>query len=142
MDETGQGNNLSEIRPLSERQRSCLLLVAQGKTSKEIGRLLSLSPSTVDSHIRIAIERLGSRDRMSAARQVFFDMNAKNAVLNSVSEPIISRSMWVLPPLGGVVNRLSARRRMFHIIQIALFGIMGMTAAVVTIAGLVNLFGR
>ena len=117
------------------------MLVAQGKTSKEIGRVLSLSPSTIDSHIRTAVERLGAMDRTSAARQVLAAEQKDGAI-----EPTHSKAGWWSlikpPPLGGVVNELSARRRIFHVVQIALLGVMGMTAAVVTIAGLVNLFRR
>lgn len=135
--------SLSNARArLSERQRQCLDLVGQGFTSKEIGRQIGLSPSTVDNHIRAALERLNLTDRATAARA----LQALDAQQESNLHPPQAQqhlpSLFALPPLGGSVNRLSARRRVWHIVQIALFGIMGMTAAVITISGLVNLFSR
>jgi DNA-binding CsgD family transcriptional regulator len=126
---------------LSTRQRQCLDRVGQGYTSKEIGRQLGLSPSTVDSHIRAALERLNMSDRAEAARFVNLgrDLEVDKEPAVVATDPV-PRSFFRLPPLGGSVNDLSTRRRVWHIVQIALMGIMGMTAAVITIAGLVNLF--
>jgi DNA-binding CsgD family transcriptional regulator len=53
---------------LTRRQRECLQLVSAGFTSKEIARKLSISPSTVDNHLRDATLRLGKRSRVQAAR--------------------------------------------------------------------------
>ncbi|GAA0727022.1 helix-turn-helix domain-containing protein [Sphingomonas japonica] len=50
----------------SERQQQCLSLSAQGLTSKEIGRRLSISHHTVESHITAAKIALGSRSRSEA----------------------------------------------------------------------------
>jgi DNA-binding CsgD family transcriptional regulator len=123
---------------LSERQRQCLDGVAKGMTSKQIARDLGLSPSTVDNHIRLAIERLGAPDRAAAAQML------RGEVGTDVHRKSVPQKygLFTLPPLGGVKNELDARQRVFHIVQIALLGIMGMAAAVITIAGLVNLFGR
>jgi hypothetical protein len=107
-------------------------------TSKQIGRELDLSPSTVDNHIRLAIERLGASDRADAAQIA----RAADGAQQSTRPAPQKLSLFALPPLGGVKNELDARQRIFHIVQIALLGIMGMAAAVITIAGLVNLFGR
>jgi DNA-binding CsgD family transcriptional regulator len=131
-------NRAPAIDRLSERQRQCLELVAKGYTSKEIGRQLGLSPSTIDSHVSGALERLNMSDRGEASRLV-----RESQKLNRSAMPTgeaSGRSPLRLPPLGGVENNLSPRRRVWHIVQIALIGIMGMTAAVITIAGLVNLF--
>jgi DNA-binding CsgD family transcriptional regulator len=59
----GRGN----IR-LTRRQRQCLQCVSDGMTSKEIARALSISPSTVDNHLREAIMRMGMNGRVEAAR--------------------------------------------------------------------------
>jgi DNA-binding CsgD family transcriptional regulator len=123
---------------LSDRQRQCLGLVADGYTSKEIGRQLSLSPSTIDSHVRSALTVLNMSDRIVASR--FLRESQKSGFIEMPTTHAGDRSLFRLPPLGGSVNNLSARRRIWHIVQIALIGIMGMTAAVITIAGLVNLF--
>lgn len=142
MDENGGAANISALTRLSAQQRACLRLVAEGKTSKEIGRVLALSPSTVDSHVRAAIDRLGARDRVTAARQLMAYEQNQTPSVQDLSDKGRQRSLFSLPPLGGVRNDLSVRRRIYHVVQIAMLGIMGMAAAVVTIAGLVNLFSR
>ena len=48
------------IAQLTERQKDCLRLVGQGFTSKEIGRELDLSPSTVDNHVASAVPVLNA----------------------------------------------------------------------------------
>lgn len=142
---------------LSERQRQCLELVASGYTSKQIGRELQISPSTVDNHLSAALERLGMNNRADAARAMRASASAAQAdiVEASASPPALDprpspsqglsqrlRGALPLPPLGGAENRLSLRHRYLHVIQIALLGTMGMTAIVMTIAGLVQLFSR
>jgi DNA-binding CsgD family transcriptional regulator len=128
---------------LSERQRECLELVGQGLTSKEIARKLNLSPSTVDNHVRSALERLSIDDRRAAARIL---QEQRTPVAQTTGPPQSYEkepfSLFALPPLGGRLNQLSMHRRAWHIIQIALMGVMGMTAVIITIAGLVNLFRR
>lgn len=141
MDETLQSPRVR----LSERQRQCLELVGEGHTSKEIGRRLGLSPSTVDNHIRSALERLNVSNRATAVRamRAMRATGSADGTARAASAiDLRSFSPFALPPLGGAVNNLSSRRRVWHIVQIALFGIMGMTASVITIAGLVNLFSR
>ncbi|MCB9001257.1 MAG: response regulator transcription factor [Bacteroidales bacterium] len=44
---------------LTEREREILHLVAKGKTSKEIGEILSISKHTVDTHRRRILEKVG-----------------------------------------------------------------------------------
>lgn len=142
---------------LSERQRQCLALVGEGFTSKQIARELALSPSTVDNHLRAALERLGLNSRTDAARALRSARReqdespgpAADADEAVVPPPIIQPTApsglrgWLrLPRLGGVENRLSLGQRYFHVGQIALLGTMIMAALVLTIAGLVHLFNR
>jgi DNA-binding NarL/FixJ family response regulator len=49
------------------RQREVLALVAEGATTREIGRRLGLAPDTVEATIRAAMRRLGARTRIEAA---------------------------------------------------------------------------
>ncbi len=57
----------SPPRPiLRPRQRECLYWASQGKSSVDIGRMLSLSSRTVDEHIRGACRTLGVRTRVQA----------------------------------------------------------------------------
>lgn len=51
---------------LSRRERQCLGLVADGLSSKEIGRQLDLSPRTVELHIARAMARLQAANRSEA----------------------------------------------------------------------------
>lgn len=53
---------------LSEAQRHCLRLVAQGFSSKEIARPLGLHYRTIDARLDRARKRLGEADRAAAAR--------------------------------------------------------------------------
>jgi len=55
---------------LNEKQRACLRLVLQLKTSKEIARELGISPHTVDRRLKDAMERLGAASRFEAAQML------------------------------------------------------------------------
>jgi DNA-binding CsgD family transcriptional regulator len=52
---------------LTARERQIVLLVGDGLSSREIGQRLGLAPSTVDSHVRAAMAKLGARTRRQAA---------------------------------------------------------------------------
>jgi DNA-binding NarL/FixJ family response regulator len=52
--------------PLSARELEVLRLVAQGLSSKTIGRRLSLSPSTVNHHMQSVFNKLGVDTRAQA----------------------------------------------------------------------------
>jgi two-component system, NarL family, response regulator NreC len=54
---------------LSEREREIFQLIAEGKTNKEIAALLSVSPSTVETHCAHIMEKL---DLHSAAEIVLY----------------------------------------------------------------------
>lgn len=54
------------IKPLSERQASCLHWAAMGKTSWETARILGVSESTVNFHLCNACDKLGVRGRRAA----------------------------------------------------------------------------
>jgi DNA-binding CsgD family transcriptional regulator len=51
---------------LSPRERQVLALLAGGATIERIAGLLSMSPSTVKTHLRNALRRLGARHRVHA----------------------------------------------------------------------------
>jgi two-component system, NarL family, response regulator NreC len=53
---------------LSVREEEVLRLVAQGKTSREVGQLLEISPRTVDNHRRNIMEKLGVNDVVSLTK--------------------------------------------------------------------------
>ena len=51
---------------LTRRERDCLLWVAEGKTTWEIGQILRISENTVLYHIKNAQEKLGAVIRIHA----------------------------------------------------------------------------
>lgn len=119
---------------LTARQRQCLELAGDGLTSKEIGRQLIISPSTVDNHIQAASDKLGARNRADAVR-IFRTLDApENPPLQTPKLGLFS-----LPPIGGEENRLSKWQRAFHILQIAVFAVIAVSAAILTIAGVVHI---
>ena len=52
----------SPLARLSAREREVLQLVTEGKTTKEIGRMLSLSPKTVETYRSRLMAKLGIKD--------------------------------------------------------------------------------
>jgi DNA-binding NarL/FixJ family response regulator len=44
---------------LSKREREVIKLIALGKSSKEIGRIMDISPRTVDTYRKRLMEKLG-----------------------------------------------------------------------------------
>ena len=60
------GDNLGFER-LTPREREILRLIAQHRQSKEIARLLRLSPKTVEMHVLSARRRVGGLNRRDAA---------------------------------------------------------------------------
>ncbi len=133
------------IARLTERQKDCLRLVAQGYTSKEIGRLLAISPATVDNHVRDALGILQVASRAEAARLLAAAEQETPAdpgydqplisQLSRLAEPLPAdpqagpadspRRRWrdrLIPPLGGARNSLGPEARLFAIIQVAVLG--------------------
>ena len=54
----GEGKPSFEIDPLTTREREVVKLIAEGKSSKEIADLLSISARTVDNHRANIMEKL------------------------------------------------------------------------------------
>lgn len=55
-----------ETSPLSERERECIFWVAEGKTTEEVGVILGVSPSTVNTYLGSVMQKLGARNRALA----------------------------------------------------------------------------
>lgn len=55
-------------RQLTRRQSQCATLVAKGMSSKEIGRELGISPSTVDNHIASIMQQFNLPNRAAIVR--------------------------------------------------------------------------
>jgi DNA-binding NarL/FixJ family response regulator len=62
----GSGNSNGSVKALSSRESEILSLLAQGLTGEQIAKRLVLSPETVRTHIRNAMEKLGARTRTEA----------------------------------------------------------------------------
>src|ERR1700679_3168680 len=56
----------ARLEALTQRERDCLRLVLDQLSSKEIGRTLGISPTSVDTHVRRAREKLGVDERYAA----------------------------------------------------------------------------
>ncbi len=54
------------VRKPSRREREVLALLARGSTDTQIAEVLSLSPATVQTHVRNAKAKLGARTRAQA----------------------------------------------------------------------------
>lgn len=57
--------DLSETRPLvdlNRRERQVAMLMAEGRTSKEIARLLEISPRTIEAHRASLLQKLNARN--------------------------------------------------------------------------------
>lgn len=62
------GREKSPLERLSGREREILQLVVEGKSSAEIGRILSLSPKTVETYRSRLMEKLGIKDLPSLVK--------------------------------------------------------------------------
>lgn len=60
--EYGKGTKRDLLATLSPRQREVLRLIAEGRTTKQIGQLLEISAKTVETHRAQLMERLDIRD--------------------------------------------------------------------------------
>ena len=56
------------IESLTEREREILVLLAQGRTAKEIADVLQISPKTVDFHRGNLMQKLGLHNRVDLTR--------------------------------------------------------------------------
>jgi DNA-binding CsgD family transcriptional regulator len=63
----GKGMNPDRIERLTDKQRQCLRLVYAHKETKEIARILGLSPDGVTQRIKAAMRTLGVDKRRDAA---------------------------------------------------------------------------
>jgi DNA-binding CsgD family transcriptional regulator len=66
LDAQRQVDAASDVR-LNPRERDVLALVASGKTNREVGAVLSISPRTVQKHLEHVYDKLGIRRRAGAA---------------------------------------------------------------------------
>jgi DNA-binding NarL/FixJ family response regulator len=60
-------DSLARVFPLTAREAEVLYWVIQGKTNRDIGEILSLSPRTVHKHLEHVFDKLGVETRTAAA---------------------------------------------------------------------------
>jgi hypothetical protein len=123
--------------------------VAEGYTSKEIGRRLGIAYSTVDNHLLAAVQILEVTGRAEAARQLLHHEQLLGQELPRQSEGLAASvgpfddrlqateaqgmRRTLLPPIGGHENDLSPSQRVFAIARIALFATLVFVACVIVI---------
>ncbi len=66
-DADGQAAILRRQYSLTTREAEVLLWIAQGKTNRDVGEILGLSPRTVNKHLEQIYQKLGVENRASAA---------------------------------------------------------------------------
>lgn len=91
---------------LTKRQRECLRLVGQMRTSKQIAATLGISPHTVDGHVNEAVATLEAGTRYEAAR-LFLAHESTPQRLTGQPEPLASEvesAPSEVGPLAGPVN--------------------------------------
>lgn len=133
--------------PLSVRQAECLAWASKGMTSKEIGREIGISPSTVDTHLRVASAKLQVGNRRQAIRQMTNPDGCSKAFDECLPQAsdLLSQStasIGFFPPLGGSPNTLPIGTRLVMVGRVALLGTMALAAIVTTISGVVSILSR
>lgn len=66
---------LTEAFALTQREAEVLFWVAKGKTNRDIGLILSMSPRTVNKHLEHVYIKLGVETRTAAANKVMRPLN-------------------------------------------------------------------
>ncbi len=142
------------ISRLTERQRACLELVALGFTSKQIGRKLGISHSTVDNHVLAATQLLGVADRREAGRLVtdagqqlprqapgLTDReNSSNVGLQQAMKSPVSAGLKLLPPVGGQLNEQTLGHKTVQILSIAFLSTLAIISMALLISGAFKAF--
>jgi DNA-binding CsgD family transcriptional regulator len=143
-----------KILRLTERQRACLELVAMGFTSKQIGRKLGISHSTVDNHILIATQTLGVADRREAGRLVVGSGQQlpRQALGLSDGEELANltgrdagripgtSSLRLIPPVGGQTNEQTLAYKTVQILSIAVLSTLAVISMALIISGAFKAF--
>jgi DNA-binding CsgD family transcriptional regulator len=141
------------ITTLSEGQKACLRLVAQGMSSKEIAKELGLTPQTVDTYLKTSMARLGVASRREAARILVASELSPNLgspslrLADSGPRPDASTTgttgwlSWVRPPpVGGGFHDLSWSQKTYQALLVALISASIVIALALAIAGLFETF--
>jgi DNA-binding CsgD family transcriptional regulator len=156
---------------LSEGEKQCLRLVAQGFNSKEIARQLHVSEHTVDQRVRTSLRKFGVPSRKEAARLFISAEQPKPqsgtyqpliyqpeplasdpdpaSCLDQPDRPdgqterntFLHRILAFGPPLGGSINELSKDGRILAMIRAAVLTGVGVVTLLLLIAGAFKALG-
>lgn len=96
-----------ELALLTDGQRDCLRLVYNHMTSKDIARVLGVSPHTVDMRLRTAMKTLSVGSRIEAARLLVQD-EAGGEVVPDAYQPLIYHAPDVDPQPESSILATSA----------------------------------
>lgn len=162
---------VATLPSLSEGEKQCLRLVAQGFNSKEIARQLHVSEHTVDQRVRTSLRKYGVASRKEAAR--LFVSGEQGSGLNGAYQPLIyqpeplasdpepasslaqpdrpdekaeqtnllRRILAFGPPLGGSTNELSTDGRILAMIRAAVLTGVGVITLLLLISGAFKALG-
>lgn len=139
---------------LSEGQKACLRLVAQGMSSKEIAKALGLTPQTVDTYLKTSMARLGVSSRREAARilvasELSPNLGSPSAGLADAGQRTDQMATtgttgwlsWVRPPpVGGGFHDLNWSQKTYQALLVALISASIVIALALAIAGLFETF--
>lgn len=89
-----------KMEKLTDGQRDCLRLVAEHRSSKEIARLLSISPHTVDQRLKRAANSLEVTSRFEAARMLV-DYERGEIFPSTIYQSLVYQSPDLPPPPLG-----------------------------------------
>lgn len=156
-------NRILPMPQLTEGQKACLRLVDDHHTSKEIARILGISPFTVDQRLDAARRKLQAVSRRDAAK-IFAAIES-----GSVSQPFVyetprleavrsadiqtsppgraeqlfarASSLVSVPPLGGERHELSKKEILVQSLNIAFFSTLVIAFVVLLLTGTMRLFG-
>jgi len=145
------------ISKLSDTQKKCLRLAAEGRSSKEIAPVIGLSYNTVNMYLSRAASTLGAENRRQAAR-IFSDFERQppynrviynSAALAEPSEPdkvdeqieaaVDTPSRLGLPPTWGSTDELGRTGKLLEIARASVFMMIAATAIIIVIKGAFNL---
>jgi DNA-binding CsgD family transcriptional regulator len=108
-----EGGRRSGLASLTPKERECLRLVLENRSSKDIARRLGILHTSVDTHVRRARAKLGVRDRYAAAR-LLEQWERKNGAPTAIVPPTVPPPPPLEPPrpsdarvdLGGIIPPL------------------------------------
>jgi len=148
------------IARLSDMQKRCLRLAAEGRSSKEIAPLVGLTHQTVDQYLYRARIILNAENRREAAR-IFaeidsavpfkqFELKPNDVEIPQVNgtpeEPVEQRQAQPkplgLPPIGGPPNDLTHAQRLIAIGKIALFLTIIVLSVIILFAAALDALSR